>query len=44
MVTSEIRSAGWRLESSFQIAMRQQVRATVGVMLVTVFGSLWVGR
>ena len=39
-----IESGMHRLEAKLQEAMRHQLWATVGVMLVTVIASLWVGR
>ena len=41
---SEIQAAEARLDARFQEAMRHQLWATVGVMLVAVLASLWLGR
>ena len=40
----KVDAAVHRLESKIQEAMRHQLWATVGVMLVTVLASLWLGR
>ena len=44
VLRSEIQAAEHRLNASFQEAMRHQLWATIGVMLVTVLASLWLGR
>ena len=44
VLRSEIQSVEHRLNAAFQEAMRHQLWATVGVMLVTVLASLWLGR
>ena len=44
VLRSEIQAAEHRLNASFQEAMRHQLWATIGVMLVAVLGSLLLGR
>lgn len=44
VVSLKIEAEVHRLESKIQEAMRHQLWAAVGVMLVTVLASLWLGR
>jgi len=44
VVSLKIEAEVHRLESKIQEAMRHQLWATVGVMLVAVLASLWLGR
>jgi hypothetical protein len=44
VLSAKIETVEHRLNASFQEALRHQLWATVGVMLVTVLASIWLGR